>query len=1288
MKFKKLLISSSAIAASAGLFATVLTSCSCGSAKIDSKYKITLQDDGSFVTADGMVLTYHDAIKNALSRSSSWGEFKNALASEIVYKWYEDRAAEGDSKDKNTAFRNFLKEAKHDAEKDYDDKVDDLKSKHGAKYKFYLQNEYLTPNGGTKDSYIRSLIVDKVKTDFISKVFATNYFGLRIKPATEPAYPHFFSDVNTTPTINDIRNPSNWANIGFWAKSNGAYTLKDTSDTNLLAKYPDGDYATIQQFVFDRWFRTEKPFFSAAALFKYAKPKSAESLDKVYDGTSTKLPDAPNEAFPYFGGITEGESTDKDTGAKAYVNWYQELMDGTFQKDGIYSEDGVDKYNGSMSIDVDNTEDGQSLLLSYGSQMIAGTENTLYTPYAIAAASLYNTMLGGSEAILNELSQEAIEINLEDDTEFFKDDKRILSNFMYTTKPSSIHNCLDLNDVYGNTIDSTTEYHCPIFKPCEKFNFFYGVDGSKSGVRYVTNTFVTNLALKGAAHFKDQTSQPWVFELNEAGMHAQTIDCYLYVTRPGVVDKQAALKQAVMYRLLEQQTKNDEGMISASVLGTDGALSKYFSNNFANIILEMATSTEEDVNVFRDVESFKANAVDTSKSFLGEIINDEKFGVELSVLVEYLKATDEYDTLKKNYDAVVAANDKIYAYRSTQVTNSAVESSISQKVYENGILAPLPIVYGPAAGDYGSNHHYAGIVPIVVDGNINGCTLDLVNKKLESVEGLSFISTVAGTSENTDSAFSPQIKDAKSKTSNRFWFASTIVDKFMYKYMSDKNLANSIKANTYNKYNELAYTDEDKTNNINFKSITESETGYGEAFATIYEASKLFTDSKNFATYGAYNSTNFFTVMDGAYDNLLTAQSNADGQYNDEAMNKALFDITATYLAKNNFENFYKSLNSKISDNQRAMVGYLTKYNPEIVSPTYLSDPETKTESVAATYGWTANVRNIYDKFGYEGYPGGYLPPATDRVNFDQYWNVVNNGSTQLAGFLGIQTESNNVFDVNKKLKEAAFNNFARSVKGQSIVGSTTEVAQDDGSLFAWACPENSEKYIVPDVTWASKSLTIGDSDFVNIKEAKKLAKQIAQAQTVDDLSSIARSLDNALMTKGTIFDKIANGQYHFEDIEDPVNELKYNMLNALVKGEGTFTYKHCFQRLRNVELHDGMSDRYCFAKGQDGYKLMFTQINKSDIIEQTLTPKCTKDGNSYIWEMPTDVNSPVTINEFWFLFCQFANETSNQQLAVADAVNKVFGDGKLQVYDAQLYNQFDSTWIKDWEKKPMGPEA
>ncbi|MCQ3915182.1 MAG: hypothetical protein MJ201_05600 [Mycoplasmoidaceae bacterium] len=75
-------------------------------------------------------------------------------------------------------------------------------------------------------------------------------------------------------------------------------------------------------------------------------------------------------------------------------------------------------------------------------------------------------------------------------------------------------------------------------------------------------------------------------------------------------------------------------------------------------------------------------------------------------------------------------------------------------------------------------------------------------------------------------------------------------------------------------------------------------------------------------------------------------------------------------------------------------------------------------------------------------------------------------------------------------------------------------------------------------------------------------------------------------------------------DPEDPVNHLKYLMLQALSKKENdTFKYKNAFERVVNVEVHDEIASPYCFETDKEGFKLLLTQINKSDIIEKTIHP-------------------------------------------------------------------------------------
>lgn len=1296
MKLKKFIISASAVAASSGLLATVLTSCA--KAKIDDDLKIDLDDTGKFTNT----VDFKNAVQAALTRSTSWATFKTALAEEIVYKWYVDRAAsDKDSKDKNTSFRTNLDEWQYQIKKDYTSMVDGLKSKYGANYKFYLQNEQLSPVGGSEAAYKHAKLVEKVKDEFVSKAFGTNYFGYA-KGDVAKEYPQIFTDVDQSPDVDSIKNPENWNRFGFFARSNPGFTVKDKSDVNLLAKYPDGDFAILQNYVFNRWFRTEKPFFSAAALFKYSNPTAQDTkLDQIYNAGRVTVPENPNEAYPYFGG-TPVESNDSYKGGRGFYKWYHALLDGELHEDGKYSEPGqTAKYNQTISIPKKYTEDSQTLLLCYGSQMIGGSANALYIPYGVAASTLYLHMMGLDTThnlglTPNIVDQAFITDNVNyawDSTTpsepIDEDDSRILNNFFIretelTNEPEiyGINNYVDLSDLYGTVDTGDGNYHCNLFNKDANFKFFFGND-QLNGVQYITNQIASYLETNKS----EIEEQPWMFELNEAGMHAQTIDGYPYVYGSGtstLEQRTAALKKVLMYRLMQKQCDFDGGIISVEVFGDSGALKTYFNDNFANIVLEMALSDEKQTNIFRGIDTYATETADQGKWFLSIVASDHKLGT-LKDLIDYVKLTISFDIAKKNYDADVNASDKIYAYRTTQITNA--KSKLGKKIYENGLLAPLVADYKSDLEGYGTTHLYSQAYITMVDYQVNVTDIkDIVKNIKEST----FVKSVTSATVNTDAAFSPRIADAKKATSNRFWYASTIVDKMMYSFMADKGFANGIKMDTYKSYNGKAITEKD-----GFK-YEDLYNGVQDGAASTYYASKLLTGDKNIASYVIPTSdlvdVNFITTMQTNYKSYLENKVAFESETCDDAMNDLLYFTTLTYLAKNNFEGFYRTLGTKIAEDEKAFIGYLCKYNT--LEP-WLSNPEEETTISPVTYWWEPIVANNFDNNNYAGraqYEKTDVSGLNKKPDFNEYWHVVNKkfrNSTMtipLAGFLGIQTNSSNILDADSGLKDAAFKDLAKSTYGSTeFTGAGTEQphAMNDGALFAWAGTKDAagEAYTFDPVTYDGN--TVKAEQFTGeIEPAKKLARKIATSSTIDDLRSMAKSLGSALMGN-SVFKRIGNGDIEIGD-EDPINQMKYLMLNELIRKENNaFVYAGAFKRIVNTELHGQVTNPFCFENGNDGYKLMITQINKSDVTEKTLTPTF-KNG---VWSMP-ETQTDITINEFWYIIANMATESSIQQLAIADAVKTVFGDGKLVVHDAQLYNQFDSVWIKDWEKKPIGADS
>ncbi len=1379
MKIKKLWTGTASFCVGASLLATVLTSCSAG--KIDEDLIVNLDDDGNLIgNTSKFEVTYQDAIKLALTRADSWANFKEALAEEIVYSWYKDRAASDEHKDRNEEFQIDLKGFEKDVKKDYDDTVQTCKDKYGSNYQFYLQNQYLSPNGGTEETYKHIQEVQKVKTKFISNVWESNYFGYCENWDTkkDKVYPRALDETATgdisTEKLND---PSSWKDLGFYAYADPSYyaggqkqpETKADVDTNLMSSYPQGDYATIQNYVFDRWFDTEKPFFSAASLFKYTKPANG-GLDKIYDtgGTGITLPDEPNEAFPFFGGTKPDQ---RGTGTKAYFNWYHDLIDGKYLT--YYGEGAARKpSNGTISIPVKgHTDDSQTLLLSYASKMIGGSENALYIPYATAAAQLYLKMLDIEvpNSKMNEISAQRIARSFigEDGRELREidcgDENRalILKNFFFTESDGgysdatkthwtpkkgsgidSLNSFIDLENIYGSTASKIDgNYHSRLFVAPfydNEYDFYYGRPLSGvPGIKFITNTVMVDDLKSPIA----DDIQPWILELNESGMHAQTIDGYYFIQNPtefgitGTSTKELA-KQVLKYRLMQKKCDiGASGSISADIFGSSGALAKYFENNFANIILEIAMLKGDD-NVFRPIDTYKADFVESS-TYIQELITKQGFS---DSIIAYLKQTTEYDEKKKVVDAITAANKAIYSYHVDQVRNSKYEYSYFQ-IFNNGLTGPMCLSTLSRADVLGIDpewalHDYAAATGAVyfewVDGeaiipNLVNYTFDALGKILSGTALTNFVNWAweNASAINDKLPFSPQISKAKAAKSNRFWYYSpndiNIVDRTIYSAMGTSNgLINLIKSKTMSNYvadvnsKIVDYEDKIKTNEMVNSTI-----------ATYYKNKVLSGDITYANVADKASESSYYDAIKAFYNALSKNQASIEGDYSTFATNQGIFEATLCYLMLDStnanipFGNFYKILNSKVSENEAAIIGYLNKVNTSLETTDESKKPTLYFDSgLGSRYDWSPDVDNIYDQVHYSIGNMTHIDIENARVACEEYWNVVSrkiNGISKIfAGFTGLQTKSSNTFTAS--LKDAVFASETDHTAGVAghTVGSIklSEATSTDQPVYksntgAWfnfggkfekgkdiefePIIYRDDKGVEHKITWQDFACKEVDGELIDTRICRRLVKKISHYSTMDDLRDLAKDLGDSYYGS-SIYRDIGEGVTKYTDI----GKMKYDMANALPRFNGDELiddndYLKCFDRLTNVEVHEtGVSNpSYCFEDDSSGgYNLMLTQISKADIAENNLHPGWV--GKKWVQDW-TDAegkahHAAITPEEFFFMLCQTACETSVQSLAITEAIKDVFKDNKkLEVYDASLYNIFDSVWVKDWVKKPMG---
>lgn len=1346
MRIKKTLLKNYSALTTLSLLTVSLSSCAKN--VIDSKYRIDLNNDGFIFNGSKKNETigdvnYSSAIKNALSRSDDWQSFKTALANELIYQWYIDRT-DTNKNNRNEDFKFDLEKYKKEVDNTYNEKIQSCKSMYGTDYDFYFKNVYLAPNGGTASSYKHKLLVDKIANEFADKVFNNSYFSLKMDNSQNILYPNIYTKAEKNVDVNKIRNPEYWDKIGFYARSANNFFVDEEPksysdiDTDWLSKHPDGDYAMVQQYTFDKWFEIEKPFFSDAALFKYSLPKYVGNgkLSEIYNGSFAGVSisddaDSIKEEFPFFGADPEKNST------KKFKSFLDGLQNSNFNTP--YFDDNKQRINsnGTFSIDLDNTDDSQSVLLCLGRQMFGNessnqSSNALYTPYALAAGNLLQNLINCTETneIANVLTAQHVYQNIEKyyDSADGIDNPAILANFWYTNNQGwnplptdDIKSYLDLDVCYGNyttTDGETKHFHCPIFTNSKSndFKWFYG-DNTISGVQYITNAIQINDFPK----VDGKTDQPWIMELNQSGMHVQTIDGYAYIKNYGSSKQQRleALKNVVKYRLLQKEVDSAaNSCISAQMYGENGFLKSYFKDNLADIVIGMSLS--DSYNIFRSIDSYKLEKSDQIKEdslFLYKIysLDNEKMGNAYTELYEYLVMILSYDVIKKDYDALKDANKKIYDYRKTQIINSKEKIGESRTIGANGLLAP--IVYNHNATKLSTIDYETANRIIILDiDQSNWLNLQsLLDNKINDIRNSKFVSSATNSSikPNVAHAFSPQIKQAKNNGLNRFCFKSLIVDQLMYNSTGAvQATANEIKYNCYNWYQKYIGNNSTFLNNnsddVNFvdKYVLEYNDAAKQAFTSLYKRNKLISGTEkklsNYTRNSDLSVTDYWDVLNNAFDKNINDSTSHDGKYNDDSTNLQLFKATIMYLLSPNeatynkpFDRFYEILNTRISEDDIAFVGYLTKGYANLNTQPIV-DLTNDNDSQNNIYNFSANVDNIFDQTHMAGGDPVTKMQAA-KLSSDKYWNVVNKKwivdnevvTKPLSGFLGIQSNWGN--QLSGQLQTDVFNSFGNittdsydlSKKNKKYSElSNAKDASYYGCFHKFAGEKNNNgEYYNFSVTY--NDTTISQDDFMNgNQQALKLAYKIANCSYFSDLKQWANNIANAYPGYSYFKEIVSDTSSYYVDI----NKLKIDMLRLLPCGNKASEHAHtieCFYRLKDVEVHtDQINSKYAYANNSNdtAFRLMLTQINKSDLIERKLTPFF--DNNTKHWKF--DKDCPLTEEEFWNVLFQFANETSVQDLCISNIVDNAFGSEKLIVHDARVYNEFNAAWIKNWVKKPI----
>ena len=1293
----------------------VLGTTSCSTSLVDEKYKINIDVGGKLVNE----LTYKDAIKAALSNPTSYQDFKSTLADEVVLKWFKNKMAGSSGQSGNVSFRDQYDEMIATINRDYDKIIQECRDKYGANYHFYLQNEYLTPNGGTEESYKHNQLLAKVKEFFQKQVFEKSYFGFKVNKEVD--MPVIQSDVVSSISKSVLDNPDNWDRIGFFAKTDDSFKPPKANDECLeyIKKNPAGDYATLQNYVFDRWFATEQPFFTAASLFKYSNPKDLGDkpgdykVDDIYK-IRENVPETPTEAFPFFGPIDITKERKK--GTSGFYQWYQELLKTGFLTG--YTDDKNVKHesNGTISIDRKFTEDSQTLLLCVGST----NYQDLVAPYAIGDGSLYSQMFGycDAEDVNNQLTQDELVTPTSEDwtNEVQSNNTFILKNFIYTTeeavqkdgsvksklkvRPETIKSYIDLKKLYVDNTQNTTKTHnYDIFKNNKDFTDFYGKEGEQYGARYVTNNFQVDLTKTDA---EENLSQPWYFVLNQFGLHILTIDGYEAIKKQKTLnDKQHVAKNILKYRLLQHKNNIKNDIFGpTNVFDSGTRLDVYFKKHYANIILEMALGTWTSGNTTNNIfcSNFGSSLGNEGTNYLNELWSENNFYTYPS-FCDYLNETIIIDWYKKALGHYKDANTSIYNYKNDAVSNSKHVVNWDKTKYANGILGPIGFKYSVMENgyDYCDNKLVACTIPY--DSNFKGL-LDKSDKpqplqyselseKIMALQNHAFIKNIDKVPVNSDEdGFSPQTINAKNAGSNSFWYKSPLVTKFMQSTKVSSYILNRIYNDTYNDF--FTNINFDQNNNI-WKELT------GDVLTSKYLASKVLTNENNYSCLvkNAGDREEYINNITDAWNTKQNMQIINNYTLNNDdivALNKVkatLAWLMSTTDDKNQdyLKNFYNILSNKINANKIAYIGYLAKVHDLLYSEYDQEERYTDNQNKKIIYDWQSEVGNIYDQHNYHGIGYHDEQPLKEQTDVDsEYWTSVINKNVddgitkQWTGFTGLLTEIDpGIISDNSDLKIALFEELAEHTCNSSLYlvsNKNQKIRNNQGIWFAYSS-ETDENGKPITFNIETKDEKIDETKFAKTPKVLGLAKTIANMSSKESLRLFINDL----------IKKYYNSECPFKVILDndtksliSLDDLKIALLNALptdpttTQTNGIIDY-NCFERLTNIQLHSNKGENnlnYSFINNEngDGYKMIITQINHEDVIKKTLHPRS------------ATVDGEINRNEFYSLMISLAMDESIQKIALTEMIKVCYHGDKLQVYDAIIYNLLNGTWVKDWNRK------
>lgn len=295
---------------------------SCGAAAnanqlLMNKFKTGFRTDGNnqnlgFIGNGNILGGQQDQARTVLATALKNNQGFQSLLSSLLSGSLADYYKNSKSSVLSNKYQNFS----DDINDQLNTSIKDNKRIYGNNYMDLIQTQLFDPNGGTKESYLKNQLNQKISNDFFDSLFKDSYLNYAPTMSTDADGFVVYSNLTKIPSRTILSDPANWANIRF---TDGGFSATNNEQTN------NEFLAQIQAFAFNQWVTDENPNLVSRIVFTSDTPK--DGLNSIFNDrtvSSTALVASYNfQAFKN----PKDQPFDENKGMRAYNQFITRGLD-------------------------------------------------------------------------------------------------------------------------------------------------------------------------------------------------------------------------------------------------------------------------------------------------------------------------------------------------------------------------------------------------------------------------------------------------------------------------------------------------------------------------------------------------------------------------------------------------------------------------------------------------------------------------------------------------------------------------------------------------------------------------------------------------------------------------------------------------------------------------------------------------------------------------------------------------------------------------------------------------